>query len=996
MKTDLLCIFSANPPVQSLSVFRRCGKRGKLFAMAGALAVMLCGAGGVSSAQVRNTGTVTTTSLAVTAKGSAVTTVASGTVVTLTATVTAGGSALTVGQVNFCNAAAKHCTDVNLLSTAQLTKAGTATFKFVPGPGSHSFNAVFVGTTKYATSSTGAAALTVTPPQLNPTFTTLIGGVSNGNLSVQAVVGGVGSVAPTGTVSFLDASNDNAVLGKATLGVIENEGFLNAWSILPNPNDDSLAATGDFNGDGILDMVICCVANSMAVLLGNGDGTFAAGAALAAPGAAVAVADFNGDGFADLLVLYGNDTMQTFLGNGDGTFTAGPAMPVGFGPEGVAVGDFNQDGIPDFALADSSPNTVSIFLGNGDGSFTAQPPLVGTTVPVIVVAGDFNNDGIPDLLVGGESGSSIYLGNGNGTFTQGPSLPPGGGTVAVADFNGDGNLDLAFAGGTSLLVYLGNGDGTFTAGPTYSFGNITEVNNIQVGDFNGDGIPDLAFTEEENSSGIGNQPSNRVDVFLGDGKGNFAGNGFAELGYTSGFVTGDFNGDGLLDFVLSANTCPTLENCPPSSYVIEFAPAVTGTSIAAASGITLPPGSGPQQVVASYVGDSSNKASVSSAIALTAGQGTPTVQLTASPNPLNQGSSETLTATVTGSGLTPTGTVTFYEGAGLLGTGTLNSSGVATLSTTILALGKDSITASYGGDANYVSAVSPAVVVTVGPPLGTGTATVTATPSATTITNAQSVTVTIGVAGGSGQATPTGTVTLASGSYTAQQTLASGAASFTIAAGALSGGADTVTASYSGDGTYAMASGTAVVTVAPVIMAIPAPSAVSPGGMATATATLTAGSNYSGTMNLSCTLTNSPNGAQSLPTCSLSPASVAIAASGTGTSTLTIDTTAASSTAALALPLRRNLFGLGGGGALLAAVLMFGVPSRRRRWASMLVLLAVATVGLAIGCGGGGGQTTTPPSTPGTTAGSYIFTVTGTDSSSAKISTSATVTITVQ
>jgi hypothetical protein len=352
-------------------------------------------------------------------------------------------------------------------------------------------------------------------------------------------------------------------------------------------------------------------------------------------------------------------------------------------------------------------------------------------------------------------------------------------------------------------------------------------------------------------------------------------------------------------------------------------------------------------------------------------------------------------ATVTGSGLAPTGTVTFYEGAGLLGTGTLNSSGVATYSTKILAVGNDSITAGYGGDTNYVAGISPAVVVTVNPPLGTATATVTATPSAATITNNQSVTVAISVAGVSGQPTPTGTVTLASGTYTARQSLASGAARFNVAAGALASGADTLTASYSGDTTYAMASGTTVVTVVPVIMAIPVPSAVSPGGSDPATVTLTAGSNYSGTMNLTCSLTNFPAGAQSLPTCSLSPASVTIAASGTGTSTLTVETTAASSTSALAQPSRQNLFGLGGGGALLAAVLFFRLPSRRRRWAKMLLLLAVAAAGLAVGCGGSSPQSV-GTSTPATTAGNYTFTVTGTDSSNSKITTATTVVITVQ
>jgi hypothetical protein len=84
-------------------------------------------------------------------------------------------------------------------------------------------------------------------------------------------------------------------------------------------------------------------------------------------------------------------------------------------------------------------------------------------------------------------------------------------------------------------------------------------------------------------------------------------------------------------------------------------------------------------------------------------------------------------------------------------------------------------------------------------------------------------------------------------------------------------------------------------------------------------------------MNLACTLTSSPTGAQSLPTCSLNPASVTLASGGNGTSALTVKTTAASTTA-LARPTDQHLWKLGGGGAVLAAVLLFGIPFRRRRF----------------------------------------------------------------
>jgi peptidoglycan/LPS O-acetylase OafA/YrhL len=151
-------------------------------------------------------------------------------------------------------------------------------------------------------------------------------------------------------------------------------------------------------------------------------------------------------------------------------------------------------------------------------------------------------------------------------------------------------------------------------------------------------------------------------------------------------------------------------------------------------------------------------------------------------------------------------------------------------------------------------------------------------------------------------------------------------------------------------------------------------------------------------MNLSCSLTSSPVGALSLPTCALNPTSVTLTSGGSGTSTLTVNTTAASTTA-LAKPGNQHLWKLGGGGAVLAAVLLFGVPARRRRWASLLaLLLLVAAVG-AVGCGGGGGGSTGGGgglSTPATTAGNYSFTLAGTDSANAKITISTIFTVTVQ
>jgi len=277
--------------------------------------------------------------------------------------------------------------------------------------------------------------------------------------------------------------------------------------------------------------------------------------------------------------------------------------------------------------------------------------------------------------------------------------------------------------------------------------------------------------------------------------------------------------------------------------------------------------------------------------------------------------------------------------------------------------------------------------------VATASSTVTVTPSSASITDAETDSVTVTLAGTTGQPTPTGQVVLTGGSYSDTESLVSGVASFTIPAGALVSGANTLTAAYTGDSVYGLSAGTATVTIAPIEIAEAVPTTpVAAGVAASGSVTISTGSSYSGTIDLTCTLTTSPSGAQSLPTCAISPATLPLASGANGSSTVTVSTTAASTTA-MAKPAGSNLFGFGGGLAL-AGLLMFGISARRRRWLSMLALLLVTVGAAAIGCGGSAKLVTTV--TPATTSGSYIFTLTGTDSVNSSIVTSTTFTVTVQ
>jgi hypothetical protein len=135
----------------------------------------------------------------------------------------------------------------------------------------------------------------------------------------------------------------------------------------------SSVVTADFNGDGKLDLAVTnFVANTVSVLLGNGDGSFRARVDYATGGGpdSVVARDFSGDGKLDLAVRNNIDnTVSILLGNGDGTFQQHVDFPTGLGPQRLSAGDFNVDGKLDLVVSNGDANTVSVLLGNGDGTF---------------------------------------------------------------------------------------------------------------------------------------------------------------------------------------------------------------------------------------------------------------------------------------------------------------------------------------------------------------------------------------------------------------------------------------------------------------------------------------------------------------------------------------------------------------------------------------------------------------------------------------------------
>jgi hypothetical protein len=213
----------------------------------------------------------------------------------------------------------------------------------------------------------------------------------------------------------------------------------------------------------------------VAIFLGNGDGTFQSPIITGAGYESVAFAagDFNSDGKLDLAVVNTcinnvncqNGQVSILLGNGDGSFTNGSAIDVGANPNSIVAGSFINGAPLDLIVANggtSPKGSAAAFLtGEGNGTFTATESVNAGPSETNLIAGDFNQDGNLDFAVINTSTQtvSVMLGRGDGVFRQPIATPAAvSGPMAAADFNGDGKLDLLFAG---AVVMTGDGDGTF-------------------------------------------------------------------------------------------------------------------------------------------------------------------------------------------------------------------------------------------------------------------------------------------------------------------------------------------------------------------------------------------------------------------------------------------------------------------------------------------------------------------------------------------------------
>lgn len=347
-------------------------------------------------------------------------------------------------------------------------------------------------------------------------------------------------------------------------------------------NSPAAVVMADVNGDGKMDIVEIGSDQTIAVLLGKGDGTFDPPNAYyvtgtAATPEALVVADVNGDGKPDIIVVNNAiATVSVLLGNGDGTFkaqtaaeaaagkgTPAPSYPVGNGVISVAVADLDGDGFGDIVTADFTDNTVSILMNKGNGTFKPRTTVLVGNGPDYVTTADMNKDGKPDILVSdsNDNGFTELLGNGDGTFQLQPeisvSAKPAQATLqmlVVGDFNNDGNLDVISTNtdpnSNVVMYYPGKGDGSF--GPPRAIVTGLDTLYLQVARLNGPGSALCLMA--------GSAASSTLNVMLGNGTGGFTtGTQYPAPGLTTGltvqsFAAADVTSDGKPDIVVVNST----------------------------------------------------------------------------------------------------------------------------------------------------------------------------------------------------------------------------------------------------------------------------------------------------------------------------------------------------------------------------------------------------------------------------------------------------------
>jgi len=424
-------------------------------------------------------------------------------------------------------------------------------------------------------------------------------GIGEATLATGASPRGVATAILRSNSTFLDIVTANHDAGTVSVLLGNGNGTFQTNVDYPAGTSPVAVATGTLRSATAtsqppMDLAVADQgSNNVQILLGNGDGTFQAPTryAVGHEPAGIVLADFNGDGHTDIAVTnFGDNSISILLGNGDtnGTFQPAFTIPLihGQGPIGIATADFNADGHPDLAVANSLTNTATILTLDPITSISRSSNTVTATLssPLTFQAGEMVNiagvvdpsfDGTFPVLSGTGAATAPLTWKQTGSNTPTPSSGGladfqsdlGTGTrpvaIAAAEFNSSfqcaGNPSQAHPGlavanqtdGT-VSIFLNQCTSTFQ-GTTIAVGNQPDA--LLTGDFNNDGFPDLVAV---------NSADGTINVLFGAGDGTFPANIPIQVngGLTcsnlpapsvpcQGIASGDFNGDGLTDAVVS-------------------------------------------------------------------------------------------------------------------------------------------------------------------------------------------------------------------------------------------------------------------------------------------------------------------------------------------------------------------------------------------------------------------------------------------------------------
>ena len=790
----------------------------------------------------------------------------------------------------------------------------------------------------------------------------------------------------------------------ATVFLSNSDGSLNRGVNYSNPAFTNYSlqyvAVADFNGDGKLDIAATDNFNHVVqIFTGNGDGTFTVGATYKTDTATgvnpvgLIVGDFNGDGKPDLAVVNNigvpaaTADVGILLNNGSG-FNPVATYSLSTVATEITTAALRGSGkpldliVPLYGTSTTAGSAVAILLGNGNGTFAKETDVQLTNInvknpylnPYAAAVGDLNGDGKVDLAVTIEDqthfnqGIALVLGNGDGTFQANPVLLPTTlqnpaqdvplpGYVKIADMNQDGTPDLVYSNSqfSTVGILYGKGSGAFY--DPVEFPADRWAWGLALVDLKGDGAADVVVSGNSlNFSGVAvlfNDGGNKTTVSSSANPSTpgapvtFTATVASTVKGVAAIPTGNIT---FKDGSSTLGSGALVPNGAPATAVATF----TANSLA----------DGPHAILAQYPGDSHFLPSVSAVFDQSVGKadGVVSVTLISSANPSGLDQSVTFTAavadTVNGEPFVPTGTVSFYDGTTLLGSANLtpgSSNSMAAFSTSTLDGGSHSITAQYGGDANFAAKASSPLNQVV----ATGVVSVTLASSVNPSTPGESVTFTATVKDTvNGQPfVPTGKVTFSDGSTAlGSANLNSSGLAALPTSNLVTAGSHNITAQYSGDVNFGPKASSVftqtVLASSYALSASPSTQTINPGSSATYKITVTPANGYNGTVSFPSTACSGlPTGAA----CSFNPTTLP----GSGSTTLTITTSAhaaammsppASTTQKGALQLWASLGGIGFVGMVLA-----GDWSRRKRRSLGIVLAILAVMFLItlVGCGGG-------------------------------------------